>query len=161
MKLTGDTDFDELLEKVFRIMKTKAVDYAEPGDRLAEIRHTSEKYDIPMRKVLAVYKEKHLRSLVKWLKGEDLKGEPVEEKLLDLIVYSLLAYKLAKEERSLTEEKLAEPSSHEQCPDICYDHRDFVGPGDTGGFGGEDPPRSHRDDHSLKRHTRPPNLYTD
>ena len=52
-----------------------------------------------MKQVLGVYMSKHLRSIFKWLRGEELKGEPIEEKLVDNIVYSLLAYKLVKEEK--------------------------------------------------------------
>jgi hypothetical protein len=96
---TGDKDFDEILDKVFRIMKTKAVDYAKEGDRLAQFRSAAVKYDLSMRQVLGVYMDKHLESVNKWICGEELKGEPIEDKLLDNIVYSLLGYKIAKEER--------------------------------------------------------------
>jgi len=97
---TGDKDFDELLDKCLRIMKTKAVDYAEAGDRLAEIRETAKDCELTMRQALGVYMNKHIRSIKKWVRGVELKGEPIEEKLLDNIVYSLLAYKLVKEERN-------------------------------------------------------------
>lgn len=102
---TGDKDFDELLDKCLRILKTKAVDYAEAGDRLAEIRETARECEIPMRKALGVYMSKHIRSIRKWVRGVELKGEPIEEKLLDNIVYSLIAYKLVKEERSEEDKK--------------------------------------------------------
>lgn len=98
-RYTGDEDFDELLDKCLRIMKTKAIDYAEEDDRLAELRATAAEIGVSMKQVLGVYMNKHLRSVFKWLRGEELKGEPVEDKLMDIIVYCLLAYKLVKESR--------------------------------------------------------------
>ena len=56
---------------------------------------------VSMRQVLGVYMNKHFRSVKKWVRGEDLKGEPVEDKLSDVIVYALLCYKLQKEEMSM------------------------------------------------------------
>ena len=97
--ITGDSDFDELLDKCSSILKTKALDYATDNDRLAELRATAESIGTDMRKVLGVYMSKHYRSIFKWLRGEELRGEPIEEKLVDNIVYSLIAYKLVKEER--------------------------------------------------------------
>lgn len=97
--MTGDKDFDEILEKCYTILKTKSVDYAEDNDRLAEIRKTAEMTGCTMPQVLGVYMNKHLRSIFKWFRGEQLRGEPVEEKLVDNIVYSLLVYKLVKEIR--------------------------------------------------------------
>lgn len=99
--MTGDKDFDELLDKCFKILKTKSVDYAEANDRLAEIRNTAEMTGTTMRTVLGIYMNKHLRSLYKWVRGDELKGEPISEKLLDIIVYALLFYKLLKEEEQI------------------------------------------------------------
>lgn len=96
--LTNDPDFDELLNKCLNVLKTKGVDYAKVGDRLAGIRATANKYKISMRQVLGVYIDKHHSSINKWLSGDELKGEPIDEKLLDNIVYSLLIYKVVKEE---------------------------------------------------------------
>ena len=100
--LTGDPEFDELLEKCLHTLKTKALDYANEDDRLAELRETAVELKITMKQALGVYMNKHLRSIFKWFRGEELKGEPVEEKFLDIIVYSLLGYKLALEERRVT-----------------------------------------------------------
>lgn len=97
--MTNDEDFDELLNRCFETLKTKSTDYAEQGDRLAEFRATSGEMGITMRQTLGVYMNKHLRSVKRWVKGEELKGEPIEEKLLDIIVYCLLGYKMVKEER--------------------------------------------------------------
>ena len=96
--MTGDKDFDELLNKCMDIMTTKSVDYAEEGDRLAEFRATSNEMNISMRQTLGVYMNKHFRSIKKWVRGDELKGEPVEEKFMDTIVYCLLGYKMSKEE---------------------------------------------------------------
>jgi len=108
-KYTNDEDFDELIDKALRILKTKSIDYAEEGDRLAEFRETAKDLGITMRQALGVGLNKHLRSIKKWVRGETLKGEPIEEKLLDNLVYSLLAYKIAKEERRNCE-KLQRPT---------------------------------------------------
>jgi len=96
---TGDEDFDALIEKGIRIMKTKSVDYAEAGDRLAEIKETARDVGITPRQVLGVYINKHYRSVKKWMRGEELRGEPIEEKLCDIQVYAWIAAKLAAEER--------------------------------------------------------------
>jgi len=96
---TGDEDFDALIDKGIRIMKTKSIDYAEAGDRLAEIKETARDVGITPRQVLGVYMNKHYRSLKKWMRGDELKGEPIDEKLCDIQVYSWIAAKLAAEER--------------------------------------------------------------
>jgi len=107
--LTGDSDFDDLLERVIEIFKTKGVDYSKEGDRLSEFKESSSKFAISSRKVLGVMMEKHYRSVCKWIRGETLRGEPVTEKLADMIGYSLLAYKMMREEeRSIIGEDLYE-----------------------------------------------------
>lgn len=97
--MTGDQDFDRLLERCLEILRTKSSDYAEESDRLAEIRQTARDMGISMRQVLGVYLNKHLRSVRKWVRGETLLGEPIEEKLVDVIVYCLLIGKLSHEEK--------------------------------------------------------------
>jgi len=99
--LTGDKDFDALIQRALDILKTKSLDYATDKDRLAEIRATSEMTGVTMRQTLGVYMNKHLRSVFKWLRGEELLGEPIEEKLVDIIVYALLGYKICVEENKL------------------------------------------------------------
>ncbi len=113
---TGDKDFDEILDKCFRIMRTKALDYASETDRLSELRATSDETGISMRATLGVYMNKHLRSLFKWIRGEELKGEPIEEKLVDIIVYSLLGYKLAREERTHATRGVINTAEEQQTP---------------------------------------------
>lgn len=97
--LTGDAEFDEMLDKCLHVLKTKSLDYAEEGDRLAEFRRTAKKNGVTMRQVWGIYTDKHLESIDKWKRGQELLGEPVEDKLMDIIVYCLLAYKMVKEEK--------------------------------------------------------------
>lgn len=112
MNITGDKDFDELLNRVVNIFETKGKDYAEKDDRLAQFRKAADKYDLTMPQVLGVYIDKHIESLNKWIKGQELSGEPIEEKLLDIIVYSLLAFKMVRENKpsaiSMIQDDLAE-----------------------------------------------------
>jgi len=125
---TGDRDFDELLQKCLRVMKTKAIDYAEDDDRLAEIRATADSVGCSMQQVLGTYMNKHYRSIFKWFRGEELQGEPIEDKLMDNIVYSLLVYKLVKELRSggsSREISLPSTSVHEKISST--DDNRFVG----------------------------------
>lgn len=97
--MTGDKDFDELLTRCLEILKTKSIDYAEADDRLAEFRATAKENGLTMKQVFGVYMSKHFRSVQKWARGEELKGESVDHKFMDLIVYSLLGFKLMKEEK--------------------------------------------------------------
>jgi len=97
--MTGDKELDELLLRVHEIFRTKGIDYGAEEDRLHQFRTSAAKSNVTMKQVLGIFMDKHLTSLEKWIKGEELRGEPIEEKLLDIICYSMLGYKIAKEEK--------------------------------------------------------------
>lgn len=98
MNITGDKDYDLILNECIKIIKTKGNDYSGDEDRLAEFRRSSKFNNISIKQVFGVHIFKHLTTLEKWIKNERLKGEPIEEKLKDIIVYCLMAYKIEKEQ---------------------------------------------------------------
>jgi len=101
--MTDDKDFNEILNRCLNILKTKAVDYASDTDRLAEFRATAEAMDTSMEQVLGTYVNKHMRSIFTYCRGEELKGEPVEEKIMDVIVYMMLLFKMVQEKKEYTD----------------------------------------------------------
>lgn len=106
--MTGDRDIDEFLQRCIDIFSSKGLDYGEDDDRLAEFRETARENETTPEKVLYIYVSKHLRSIRKHCNGRSLKGEPVEEKILDVACYMMLLYKMARE-RSSQETEFRDP----------------------------------------------------
>src|SRR5690348_10584469 len=97
-------DFQKLTYDVFQecdaIMNAKGPDYSGTEDRLANFKVVAQLVGITPRQVLGVYMAKHYTAIFKWIRGEELSGEPISAKLDDNINYSVLARALDVEEQS-------------------------------------------------------------
>jgi hypothetical protein len=88
-------DFNELIINptiavIQNIFVTKGRDYAGDDDRLFNFKDTGKKYNVSPFQALALYRDKHSRVIEKFLRGEEIKGEPIQEKIIDEIAYDLL-----------------------------------------------------------------------
>jgi hypothetical protein len=94
-------EFDNLLteqiEMCRNITATKGVDYSGDDDRLKNFKDAGEQVGISPERALGVYLIKHIDSIKTWLKRGELKGESVEFKIDDAIMYLLLLKGMIRE----------------------------------------------------------------
>lgn len=96
-ELFGDVEF---------ILKTKGKAYsAGQRDTLYNFKHQAEELGVPVFLVWAVYFNKHLDSLRSWLKGNYSDSEPIESRILDMIVYLILLRALILDLKNLPEKE--------------------------------------------------------
>lgn len=93
-QITDDSSFFEAITKACENLDVKGSDYAEKNDRLAEFKATAKAVGITKEMVLGTYLNKHLRSVYKYIRGEELNAEGIHDKIVDVIVYMLLLYKM-------------------------------------------------------------------
>jgi len=94
--------FEESIEKCRRMAVVKGGEYAPGGDRLANFKTNGEMLGLPPLAIWAVYTGKHwdsIRTFVKDLceKKDRERSEPIEGRLVDLIVYGFLGLGLLED----------------------------------------------------------------
>jgi len=100
--MTGDKDFDAILESCFKVLKLKGVDYTIGStDRLANFRKVAEFTGMTMEQVWAVYFAKHVFAVFAYVKG-GTESEPIEGRIVDCVNYALLLGKLVAEKKRMT-----------------------------------------------------------
>ncbi len=99
-------EFNKLTKEIFikckKHLDTKGPDYSGLEDRLSNFKIDAKELDIEPRKALWILAAKHLKAIKQYVRTGKLLGEPIEEKLIDLINYSILLIAL---ERDLRKEK--------------------------------------------------------
>lgn len=112
--LTGDAEMDSMLREVFRTINTKGKEYTGGSpDRLANFRGVGEDIGLPMEKAWYIFFNKHYRAIQSYIRNgcRVLSEEPIAGRIKDIIVYSLLFYKMVLEiERD--QKKTAEVAHH-------------------------------------------------
>ncbi len=104
----NNTEFEALTEELFigciDTMKAKGPDYAsspddspEERDRLWNFKEVARRTGSNPYKVWAVYFNKHIVSLEKWVRERELQSEPLEGRIIDAINYLVLFRALLKE----------------------------------------------------------------
>ncbi len=96
--------FNELVNVVHAkckdVLAKKGVDYTPNKDnRLSQFETIAEAVGITPRQVIGVFLMKHQESIAKVIRGEVLKGEQLEEKVVDEINYLCLLLAQCREER--------------------------------------------------------------
>lgn len=101
VKLTGDNDFDEMLQKCIDILKVKGDDYTMgTGDRLHNFKTVAEFTGMTPEQVLGVYFYKHVSAVFSFIKsGGQSESEPIDGRISDCINYMLLFQKMVQERR--------------------------------------------------------------
>jgi hypothetical protein len=92
----GDSRFHALLEKIGELHDRKQCDYGKDSDPFANVR-ASEDFGIPGWIGCMVRANDKMRRIQNFAKSEELVNESVEDSLLDLAVYSLIALVLFQE----------------------------------------------------------------
>jgi len=115
--VTGDPDFDRLLERCLEVLKVKGHDYTMGSpDRLANFREAGRFLDEDPMKVLGVHLYKHVAAVFSYIKGRT-ESEPIEERLVDVINYCLLLGRMVAEAKRLAGEDARVP-----CPSKIQDN---------------------------------------
>ena len=99
-KLTGDPDFDELLQECIKTLEIKGGDYtvgAGDKDRLYNFRTAAAGFDITPEQALGVYLFKHWTAVQRFCKEGQVESEPIRGRLVDVINYCLLLHKMILE----------------------------------------------------------------
>lgn len=79
-----------IVADVQTIFATKGLDYAGDTDRLANFRRIGLRLGMSPKTVCLVYMMKHLDALITDASTGKIKGEPVSDKLRDIVAYSML-----------------------------------------------------------------------
>lgn len=79
-------------------MNSKGPDYSGLEDRLRNFKDASNRYGITGYQDLMCLAHKHLCAVEAFVRGEPLTGEPIEQKLKDLINYWVLFLALLEDE---------------------------------------------------------------
>lgn len=93
---TGDPRFHKLLQRIGELHDMKQIDYGREKDPFSNVR-ASEDFGIPGWIGCMVRANDKMRRIQKFAKSETLVNESVEDSLLDLAVYTLIAYVLYQE----------------------------------------------------------------
>jgi hypothetical protein len=94
----GDPRFHALLQKIGDLHDQKQCDYGRAGDPFSNVR-ASEDFGIPGWIGCMVRANDKMRRIQKFAKSSTLVNESVEDSLLDLVVYALIALVLFRETR--------------------------------------------------------------
>jgi hypothetical protein len=90
--------YKEIWDFCKKTWDTKGKDYS-GEDVLSNFKVTAEKYGMTPEQVLCILMDKHYIAIQKYIKRGDLKGEPIEDKILDNINYLGLLLCLIKEKK--------------------------------------------------------------
>lgn len=95
---TGDPRFHALLKKIGDLHDMKQCDYGAKGDPFANVR-ASEAFGVPGWVGCVIRANDKMKRLQTFAKSKTLKNESVEDSLMDLAVYALIALILFEEEK--------------------------------------------------------------
>lgn len=94
-------EFSELLECTFdevrRLSSTKGQDYAPDHDELANFKRAAERVGWSPQQVWAVFAGKHWDAILTYCREGQVQSEPIEGRLHDLILYSVLLLAMVQE----------------------------------------------------------------
>lgn len=96
--MTGSERFHQLLETIGQLHDKKQADYGRPNDPFANVR-ASEDFGVPGWVGALVRANDKMRRLQTAANGGTLSNEGVEDSLMDLAVYALIALVLYEEEQ--------------------------------------------------------------
>lgn len=96
-------DFLALLEseheKIVQLNRTKGSDYAGDEDALANFKLHAGQLGLTPEQIWAVYAGKHYDAILTYVREGDVKSEPVEGRILDMILYLYLLLGLVREKQ--------------------------------------------------------------
>ena len=89
--------FKDIWTRIEHTRNTKGLDYSGLDDVNSNFKRASKKYNISPEKVLMIYVDKHLDAITTYVNKGQLKGEPIDEKIDDVINYMGILLSLIKE----------------------------------------------------------------
>ena len=94
--MPSKTPFEKIVEEILELHRKKQSDYGRTGDPFANVR-ASEDFGIEGWVGTVVRANDKMRRLQAAARGQNLKNESVEDSLLDMAVYSIIALVLYRE----------------------------------------------------------------
>lgn len=104
----GDDVFARRFADCIDLLRAKNADYSQNeqvGDRIAAFRRIARDVDLPMRKVWAVFAQKHWGAIMRFCKEGRVESEPIDGRINDLINYAVLFGPIVEEEKATQSEK--------------------------------------------------------
>ena len=103
-QITGDQDFDEILQCCVKTLRIKGDDYTvgnAEADRLHNFKTVANFTGLSPKEALGVYFYKHVAAIFAYIKKDgQAESEPIEGRIVDVINYMLLFAKLIREEKA-------------------------------------------------------------
>ncbi len=102
----GDAVFAARFADCIDILRRKNADYSQneqKGDRIAAFRRIARDADIPLRKVWAVFAQKHWGAIMRYVKEGRVESEPIDGRINDSINYFVLLGAIVDDERRQAE----------------------------------------------------------
>lgn len=97
------SDFGGLLDREFAVIRalnqTKGHDYAGDEDALLNFKSAAERLGLTPEQVWGVYGDKHWSAIMTFCKEGDVKSEPIEGRIRDVILYGFLLLGLIEEKK--------------------------------------------------------------
>lgn len=100
VQLTGDEEIDQLLVDCMETLRDKGAEYTIGSkDRLHNFRTVGQSIGLKMPQVWFTYFYKHFSSLSSYIKNDCTvkSNEPINSRIMDMIVYLLLFHKMVQE----------------------------------------------------------------
>ena len=110
IEATPYKDINAFLEECLETMRTKGHDYREGNDDdlLHNFRTVAEDMGMEMEQVWYIYASKHWKAIKTFIKsGGQSESEPIEGRIKDIIVYSLLLYRMVNKGKGPEPKKTA------------------------------------------------------
>lgn len=89
-------------ERIVEINNTKGSDYAGEADALLNFKRHAAELGLTAEQVWAVYCSKHWDAVMTYVRDGDVKSEPIEGRIDDMILYLFLLRGLVEERRATT-----------------------------------------------------------
>lgn len=89
---------DEAYQSIREINATKGRDYAGEADALDNFKRHAASLDLRPEQIWAVYASKHWDAVMTFCRRGQVESEPIEGRLLDVILYSFLLLALNREQ---------------------------------------------------------------
>lgn len=108
--------FQALIADVFAevcdMNATKGKDYAVPEDALAHLREQAAEFDLSPEMVWGVLARKHWTAIVSYVKRGQVHSEPIESRVIDLILYLIMLLALTRETTKANTNVYIQPVGH-------------------------------------------------
>jgi hypothetical protein len=100
--------FDENWKLILELTRSKGADYASDLDRLSNFKDNARKLGMTQYQIWGVYANKHWDAINAFIKNDgQLESEPIESRIHDIIVYSLLLLGLIQDKTKETPNETA------------------------------------------------------